>query len=111
MRLFKGCFMLVVAVVVTLNNFFYAVNPAAAKPFFDWLDPFAIVALGLVFIDKLLGAQRGDTDAPRLVVTVLVGGAGASIRLQLPGEDGGQWTGEWNRVAGAGADCGLRAPL
>ena len=76
MRLFKGCFMLVVAVVVTLNNFFYAVNPAAAKPFFDWLDPFAIVALGLVFIDKLLAAQRGDTDAPRLVVTVLVGALG-----------------------------------
>ena len=31
--------MLVVAFVLTLNNFFYAVNPAAAKPIFDWIDP------------------------------------------------------------------------
>ena len=76
MRLFKGCFMLVVAGVVTLNNFFYAVNPAAAKPLFDWFDPFTIGALALVFVEKLLRARRGDTDAPRLVVTVLVGALG-----------------------------------
>ena len=31
MRSLKGCFMLAVAFVLTLNNFFYAVNPAAAK--------------------------------------------------------------------------------
>ena len=41
MRSLKGCFMLAVAFVLTLNNFFYAVNPAAAKPIFDWIDPFA----------------------------------------------------------------------
>ena len=39
MRSIKGCFMLVVAFILTLNNFFYAVNPAAAKPIFDWIDP------------------------------------------------------------------------
>ena len=76
MRSLKGCGLLVVAVVVTLNNFFYAVNPAAAKPLFDWLDPFVIVALVLVFIEKLSGAWRGDTEAPRLMVTVLVGALG-----------------------------------
>ena len=52
MRSLKGCFMLVVAFVLTLNNFFYAVNPAAAKPIFDWIDPFAVVALVLVFMEK-----------------------------------------------------------
>ena len=65
--------MLIVAFVLTLNNFFYAVNPAAAKPIFDWIDPFAIVALVLVFIEKILGSMRGETEWPRLVVTVLVG--------------------------------------
>ena len=48
--------MLVVAFVLTLNNFFYAVNPAAAKPIFDWIDPFAVVALVLVFMEKILGS-------------------------------------------------------
>ena len=62
--------MLVVAFVLTFNNFFYAVNPAAAKPIFDWIDPYAIVALVLVFLEKLLGPMRGETG---LVVTVLVG--------------------------------------
>ena len=65
--------MLVVAFVLTLNNFFYAVNPAAAKPIFDWIDPFAVVALVLVFMEKILGSMRGETEWPRLVVTVLVG--------------------------------------
>ncbi len=65
--------MLIVAFVLTLNNFFYAVNPAAAKPIFDWIDPFAIVALVLVFIEKILGSMRGETEWPRLEVTVLVG--------------------------------------
>ena len=46
--------MLVVAFVLTLNNFFYTVNPAAAKPIFDWIDPFAVVALVLVFMEKIL---------------------------------------------------------
>ena len=73
MRSLKGCFMLAVAFVLTLNNFFYAVNPAAAKPIFDWTDPFAVVALVLVFIEKILGSMRGETEWPRLVVTVLVG--------------------------------------
>lgn len=50
MRSPKGCFLLVVAFVLMLNNFFYAVNPATAKPIFDWLDPFAVIALVLVFI-------------------------------------------------------------
>ena len=44
--------MLVVAFVLTLNNFFYAVNPAAAKPIFYWIDSFAVVALVLVFMEK-----------------------------------------------------------
>ena len=65
--------MLVVAFVLTLNNFFYAVNSAAAKPIFDWIDPFAVVALVLVFMEKILGSMRGETEWPRLVVTVLVG--------------------------------------
>ena len=65
--------MLVVAFVLTLNNFFYTVNPAAAKPIFDWIDPFAVVALVLVFTEKILGSMRGETEWPRLVVTVLVG--------------------------------------
>ena len=52
MRSIKGCFMLVVAFVLTLNNFFYAVNPAAAKPIFDWIDPFAVAALVLVLWRK-----------------------------------------------------------
>ena len=65
--------MLVVAFVLTLNNFFYAVNPAAAKPIFDRIDPFAVVALVLVFMEKILGSMRGETEWPRLVVTVLVG--------------------------------------
>ena len=65
--------MLVVAFVLTLNNFFYAANPAAAKPIFDWIDPFAVVALVLVFMEKILGSMRGETEWPRLVVTVLVG--------------------------------------
>ena len=73
MRSLRGCFMLVVAFVLTLNNFFYAVNPAAAKPIFDWIDPFAVVALALVFMEKILGSMRGETEWPRLVVTVLVG--------------------------------------
>ena len=65
--------MLVVAFVLTLNNFFYTVNPAAAKPIFDWIDPFTVVALVLVFMEKILGSMRGETEWPRLVVTVLVG--------------------------------------
>ena len=65
--------MLVVAFVLTLNNFFYAINPAAAKPIFDWIDPFAVVALALVFMEKILGSMRGETEWPLLVVTVLVG--------------------------------------
>ena len=51
----------------------HAVNPAAAKPIFDWIDPFAVVALVLVFMEKILGSMRGETEWPRLVVTVLVG--------------------------------------
>ena len=73
MRSLKGCFMLAVAFVLTLNNLFYAANPAAANPIFDWIDPFAVVALVLVFIEKILGSMRGETEWPRLVVTVLVG--------------------------------------
>jgi len=73
MRSLKGCFLLVAAFVLTLNNFFYAVNPATAKPLFDWIDPFAIIALALIFFEKLFGAVRGETDWPRLLVTVLVG--------------------------------------
>ena len=65
--------MLVSAFVLTLNNFFYAVNPATAKPIFDWIDPLAIIALALVFIEKIFGSVRGETEWPRLVVTVLVG--------------------------------------
>ena len=59
----RSRFMLV-AFVLTLNNFFYAVNPAAAKPIFDWIE---VVALVLVFMEKILGS-RGETEA--LVVTV-----------------------------------------
>ena len=73
MRSLKGCFLLVVAFVLTLNNFFYAVNPATAKPIFDWLDPFAVIALVLVFIEKIFGSVKGETEWPRLVVAVLVG--------------------------------------
>ena len=62
--------MLVVAFVLTLNNFFYTVNPAAAKPIFDWIDPFAVVALVLVFMEKIFGSMRGETEWPRLVVMV-----------------------------------------
>ena len=73
MRSPKGWFMLVIAFVLTLNNFFYAVNPATAKPIFDWLDPFAVIALVLVFVQKISGPVREETEWPRLVVTVLVG--------------------------------------
>ena len=100
MRPLKGCFMLVVAFVLTLNNFFYAVNPAAAKPIFDWIDPFAVVALVLVFMEKILGSMRGETEWPRLVVNGPGRGAGSFIRLQLLGEDGRQW--DWR----AGRPCG-----
>ena len=65
--------MLVTALVLTINNFFFAVNPAAAKPIFDWIDPFAVVALALVLVDKILLSMRGETEWPRPVVTVLVG--------------------------------------
>ena len=58
MRSPKGWFMLMVAFVLTLNNFFYAVNPAMAKPIFDWLDPFAIIALVLVFVQRISGSVR-----------------------------------------------------
>ena len=69
----KGWFMLVVAFVLTLNNFFYAVNPVMAKPLFDGLDPFAIIALVLVFIHRISAPAREETEWSRLVVTVLVG--------------------------------------
>ena len=72
----KGWFMLVVAFFLTLNNFFYAVNPAMAKPIFDWLDPFAVIALVLVFIQRIAGSVREETEWPRLVVAVLVGALG-----------------------------------
>ena len=102
--------MLVVAFVLTLNNFFYAVNPAAAKPIFDWIDPFAVVALVLVFMEKILGSMRGETEWPRLVVTVLVG-RWFIYTPTLLGEDGRQWTGERNLVAGYGAVYGFLAHL
>ena len=65
--------MLVVAFMLTLNNFFYAVNPAMAKPIFDWIDPFVIIALVLVFIEKILGSARGETEWPRLMAVAMIG--------------------------------------
>ena len=73
MRSPKGWFMLVVAFVLTLNNLFYAVNPAMAKPLFDGLDPFAIIALVLVFIHRISAPVREETEWFGLVVAVLVG--------------------------------------
>ena len=111
MRSLKGCFMLAVAFVLTLNNLFYAANPVAAKPIFDWIDPFAVVALVLVFIEKILGSMRGETEWPRLVVTVLVGALVHLYAYNYLAKDGGQWTGERDLVAGYGAVCGLLAHL
>ena len=111
MRSLKGCFMLAVAFVLTLNNFFYAVNPAAAKPLFDWIDPFAVVALVFVFIEKILAFDAGRNRMASARGDGPGGGAGSFIRLQLPGEDGGQWTGERDLVAGCGAVYGLLAHL
>ena len=103
--------MLVVAFVLTLNNFFYAVNPAAAKPIFDWIDPFAVVALVLVFMEKILGSMRGENRMASARSNGPDRGAGSFIRLQLLGEDGRQWTGERDLVAGYGAVYGFLAHL
>ncbi len=53
--------MLIVALVLTLNNFLFAMNPKAAKLIFDWIDPFVIVGLALVFIDKILDSMKSGT--------------------------------------------------
>lgn len=65
--------MLIVALVLTLNNFLFAMNPKAAKPIFDWIDPFVIVGLALVFIDKILDSMKSGTEWHRLMVAVLAG--------------------------------------
>ena len=73
MRSQKGFFMLIVALVLTLNNFLFAMNPKAAKPIFDWIDPFVIVGLALVFIDKILDSMKSEAEWHRLMVAVLAG--------------------------------------
>ena len=65
--------MLVVAFMLTINNFFYAVNPQIAKPIFDWIDPFVVIALVVVFINKICGSARGETEWPQLMAVVLIG--------------------------------------
>ena len=73
MRSQKGFFMLIVALVLTLNNFLFAMNPKAAKPIFDWIDPFVIIGLALVFIDKILDSMKSEAEWHRLMVAVLAG--------------------------------------
>ena len=73
MRSRKGVFMLIAALVLTLNNFLFAMNPKAARPIFDWIDPFVIVGLALVFIDKILDSMKSGTEWHRLMVAVLAG--------------------------------------
>ena len=73
MRSRKGFFMLIVALVLTLNNFLFAMNPKAAKPIFDWIDPFVIIGLALVFIDKILDSMKSEAEWHRLMVAVLAG--------------------------------------
>ena len=73
MRSRKGVFMLIAALVLTLNNFLFAMNPKAAKPIFDWIDPFVIVGLALVFIDKILDSMKSEAEWHRLMVAVLAG--------------------------------------
>ena len=65
--------MLIVALVLTLNNFLFAMNPKAAKPIFDWIDPFVIIGLALVFIDKILDSMKTKPNGNRLMVAVLAG--------------------------------------
>ena len=73
MRSRKGVFMLIAALVLTLNNFLFAMNPKAAKPIFDWIDPFVIIGLALVFIDKILDSMKSEAEWHRLMVAVLAG--------------------------------------
>ncbi len=65
--------MLITALVLTLNNFLFAMNPTAAKPVFDWIDPFVVVGLALVFVDKILDSLKGGTGWSRLMAAVLTG--------------------------------------
>ena len=51
--------MLIVALALTLNNFLFAMHPKAAKPVFDWIDPFVVIGLALVFVDKILDSLKG----------------------------------------------------
>ena len=53
--------MLIVALALTLNNFLFAMHPKAAKPVFDWIDPFVVIGLALVFVDKILDSLKGET--------------------------------------------------
>ena len=65
--------MLIVALALTLNNFLFAMHPKAAKPVFDWIDPFVVIGLALVFVDKILDSLKGGAEWSRLMAAVLVG--------------------------------------
>lgn len=73
MRSQKGFFVLIVAVALMLNNFFFAINPKAAKPIFDWLDAFVIAAFAVVLIENLLDLVKRETGWHRRAATLLNG--------------------------------------
>ena len=78
MRSRKGFFVLAAAIAMMLNNFFFAVNPRAAKPLFDWIDAFVIAAFAVVLFDGVRGLAKRETEWHRRATTLL-GGALANF--------------------------------
>ena len=73
MRSQKGFFVLIVAIALMLNNFFFAVSPKAAKPIFDWIDAFVIAAFAVVLFENLLDLVKREAEWHRRAATFLNG--------------------------------------
>ena len=83
--------------------------PQRPSPYLLGLTLSPIVGLVLVFMEKILGSMRGETEMASDRSNGPHRGAGSFIRLQLLGEDGRRWTGERGLVAGYGAVYGFLA--